>query len=310
MGRNRFSAEQAIENADRGPPNPFLLNDIFKVHREVDMRGDRDLEARWVAVMSNLCRRCASPRETSDTAFEILESLFSRYEGDIGTRFYVVEALVLLKNKRALSVLIDVAKDPALLRQFDHFDDWIDALVDRLLISNREKEAFSALTALLGSDSEEMRRYASEKLLITNTPEAHRILVSESVRLSNELIVGLLVQGHDEKYCESGCGESDPDRAEALAELFGRVRIDNRCRIAPENLRALVEKAVRKAGAVCGQDEKGRAADIMEKFAPLRHHPDQPRPIPRRHTPSSARHMGRRAQLTLVNGGKNPELSR
>ena len=310
MHRNSFNAEPAIDNAEGDSSNPFVLNGLFKVHREVDMRGDKALEARWVAAVSNVCRHCASTRRTSDAAFEILESLFSGYENDRGTRFYVVEALVLLNTTRALPILTDVAKDPALLKDFDHFDDWVDALVDKLLIGKREEEAFSALRALLGSTSEEMRSYASEKLLIMNTPEAHGILVSESVRQSNELLVGFLVQGHDEKYSEDGCGEQDPDRAEALAELFGRVRGDERCRIAPENLRVLVEQAVRKAGADRGQGEKERAANIMEKLIPLRHHQDPPRPAPRRHVPFSIRILSRRLGLALVKGDKIPELPR
>jgi hypothetical protein len=168
-----------------------------------------------------------------------------------------------------------------------------------------------ALGAALGSPSEEVRRYFSDKLLIMDTRESHKVLVEKSLEHSNEFLVYFLADAYDLKYNDDAQTRLPPEFFEALVRLLDRVRRDREFHIAPEALRPLVEKAVRKQFPQLGDEEmRSKAAFVMERLCPQKAPPEPPRPIPRRQARIPAGQMGRRARLTLVTGGKNPELPR
>ncbi len=304
------AAMRAIENAEKNPRNPFVLNGLFAIADEVHNRRSEDDISRWMAAVNLVARRCSDQKSTRKSAFEILKAVFNRRGQSVNVRFYALGAMYLLGTESALPVFIEASKDHALLKEIPHMHEWIDSLVEKLLIrgwKGDDEKVLEALGAALGTNSEEMRIFFSDRLLRMNTRAAHKVLVEKSLEQSNECLVAFLIRAYDLKYCGDAFA-TDTEFSDALLKLFDRARNDREFHIAPEALRPLVEKAVRKSG----QDEKdvpSKTEYIMERLCPSLIPPGQPRPMPRRHAKVPAQ-LCRGPRLTLVNGGKNPELPR
>lgn len=310
MKRSTDAAMRAMENAEKNPQNPFVLNSLFATADEVFSRRSHDDINRWVSVLSRVARHCSDSKSTRESAFDILKAVFNKPGQSVNVRFYALGAVYLLGTEKALPIMVEASKDPALLREIPHIHEWIDSILDKMLTRGRkgdDEKVLDALGKALDTGSDEMRLYFSDKLLRMGTREAHKVLVEKSIEYANECLVSFLIRAYDLKYNEDAFAD-DMEFSEALLDLFDRAKRDREFHIAPEALRPLVEKAVKKSGPMDEKDALSKTAYIMERLCPQIVPPEHPRPGPRR--PEISARMAPGPKLALVNGGKNPELPR
>ena len=312
MKQSADAAMRAIENAQENPHNPFVLNNLFRTADEVHNHHSHDTINQWVSALSRVARCCGDSKSTREGAFDILKSVFNKPGQGINVRFYALGAMHLLGTEKALPIMVDASNDPALLKEIPHIHEWIDSILDKLLTRGRradDQAVLDALGAALGTCSDAMRIYFSDKLLVMGTREAHKVLVERSMDYSNICLVNFLIMAYDLKYHDDAGNGLIQEYSEALLGLFDRVRRDREFHIAPEALRQLVEKAVRKEfGPIDEKEMLSKTSYIMERLAPQRAPPEPPRPMP--HRPGfSARNL-QRPKLALVQGDKIPQLPR
>jgi len=312
MKRSTDAAIRAIENAQKNPHNPFVLSDLFKTADDVHNHHSHDVINRWISVLNRVARCCADSKSTRESAFDIFKAVFNKPGQSVNVRFYALGAMYLLGTENALPIMVEASKDPALLKEIPHIHEWIDSVFDKLLTrgwKGDDRKVLDALGAALGTCSDEMRIYFSDKLLLMGTREAHKVLVEKSPEYSNECLVNFLIMAYDLKYHDDAGNDLSPEYSEALLMLFDRVKRDEEFHIAPEALRPLVEKAVKKrCGPIGEKDILSKTAYIMERLSPQKAPPEPPRPRTRR--PEFQARKPPVPKLALVDGGKIPGLPR